>query len=285
MNRARARPTALVVGFDGSDEDARVIDVAVALARQLGASLVLVRALDMASDDEGGELGPNAIAHAAMVARITARKEDAIRSLDAACARLTTVVGLQVSTQLVEDRPFAALASVAAREGNAWIVVGARAGRRVLGRTVDQVLRRATVPVMVVPDGATWSATGPVLAGIDAGALDAQVLRTAAAVARSVDRRLGIVHVRTTGDEGAMLRVMSHAREVAPEIAASATISVMRVEDSVARTVAEHARRIHAGLVVIGTHARRTLERWMLGSTAEALVHAADVPFLVVRES
>jgi nucleotide-binding universal stress UspA family protein len=262
-----------------------VVDVAAALARQLRASLVLVHALDMATDDPGGELGPSAIAHAAMAARIAERKAEATQSLDATCARLTSGGGLEVSAQLVEERPFAALTSVAASKDNAWIVVGARAGRSVLGRTVDQVLRQATVTVVVVPDGATWSDTGPVLAGIDAGALDAEVLRTASALARHVDRRLGIVHVRTTGDEGAMLRVMSHAREVAPEIAASATISVMRVEHSVARTVAEHARRIHAGLVVIGTHARRTLERWMLGSTAEALVHAADVPFLVVRES
>lgn len=283
MIRAATEPKALVVGFDGSEADVQLAEVSAALAAELHASLLLVHALDMASDDEPDPNGPTAVAHAALAARVAARKDEASRALDELRAHLTRDRGVEVRTMLVEDRPFAALTGVAEGLDAVWIVVGARAGRRVLGRTVDQVLRRASVPVVVVPDGASWRA-GPVLAGIDAGALDEQVLHTAAAIARLGSRGLGIIHVRPDEDQGAMLRVIEHARDVAPEIAASATISVMRVERSVAQTIAEHARRIQAGLVVIGTHARRTLERWMLGSTAEAFVQASSVPFLVVRE-
>jgi len=57
----------------------------------------------------------------------------------------------------------------------------------------------------------------------------------------------------------------------------------MRVEGSIAATLADHARRVSAALVVVGSHGRRGLERWVLGSTAESLAHVSTTPFLVVR--
>ncbi len=38
-----------------------------------------------------------------------------------------------------------------------------------------------------------------------------------------------------------------------------------------------------ADLVIMGTHGRRGVQRWMLGSVAEGMIHAAQVPVLVVR--
>jgi len=39
------------------------------------------------------------------------------------------------------------------------------------------------------------------------------------------------------------------------------------------------------GLVVMGTHGRRGLERFLLGSVTERVVRSADVPVLTVRET
>lgn len=38
-----------------------------------------------------------------------------------------------------------------------------------------------------------------------------------------------------------------------------------------------------AGLIVVGTHGRRGVSRWMLGSDAEQIARAAPVPVLLVR--
>jgi nucleotide-binding universal stress UspA family protein len=280
---ADARPTTLVVGFDGSEEDRRVAELAADVALVLGASVELVRATDLASADAPDE-GPSRVAHAAMAARVAERAHVAEGELAQLRSHLAARVEgkLDVRARLVEGRPHDALRAAADAPG-CWIVVGARRARTLLARTVDQILRRATRPVLVVPDGCAWKPTGAVLTGIDAGELDAVVLKIAETVAACAARRMGVVHIRTNGDESTMLRVTEHLRAVAPSVSTTATLSVMRVEGTIAATLAEHARRVNACLLVVGTHGRRGVERWMLGSTAEALAHTSMTPFLVVR--
>lgn len=40
-----------------------------------------------------------------------------------------------------------------------------------------------------------------------------------------------------------------------------------------------------ADLIIMGTHGRHGLQRWMLGSVAEAMIKAAKIPVLVVRQT
>jgi nucleotide-binding universal stress UspA family protein len=50
-----------------------------------------------------------------------------------------------------------------------------------------------------------------------------------------------------------------------------------------ADVVAEQAEAWHADLIVIGTHGRRGVGRWLLGSDAEQVLRSAPVPVLLVR--
>jgi nucleotide-binding universal stress UspA family protein len=277
-------PSTLVVGSDGSAADEGVADIALEMAALFHARVILVRALDMGIGDEPG-VGAIPVAHAVLTERVAERTRVAAKAFESERLRLEVRAAgrVLVETRLVEDRPFAAICAVAEVHRESWVAVGSRRRESVLGRTVDQVLRRSSRPVLVIPDGATWPSGASVLAGIDAGELDALVLDTADMLARTLSRRLGVVHVRTNGEESTMLRVTSHLQEVAPDIAATATLSMMRVEGSIARTLVAHAARVRADLLIVGTHGRRALERWVLGSTAEALAHASRVPFLVVR--
>ena len=47
--------------------------------------------------------------------------------------------------------------------------------------------------------------------------------------------------------------------------------------------IAHCAREHHVDLIVMGTHGRHGLERWLLGSTSESLLHQTDVPILLVK--
>ncbi|MXV63924.1 universal stress protein [Natronorubrum sp. JWXQ-INN-674] len=47
--------------------------------------------------------------------------------------------------------------------------------------------------------------------------------------------------------------------------------------------ILEYADRIDADLIVMGTHGRRGLSRFLLGSTTERIVRASPVPVLTVR--
>jgi nucleotide-binding universal stress UspA family protein len=47
--------------------------------------------------------------------------------------------------------------------------------------------------------------------------------------------------------------------------------------------ILEVAREVRADLIVVGTHGRKRLERVLLGSVAEKVVHLSTVPVLTVR--
>lgn len=57
-----------------------------------------------------------------------------------------------------------------------------------------------------------------------------------------------------------------------------------RVPEDVADALLEEASSWGADLIVLGTHGRRGLERWALGSVAEQVVRRAPVPVLLVRK-
>lgn len=50
-----------------------------------------------------------------------------------------------------------------------------------------------------------------------------------------------------------------------------------------AKTIVDYAERAGADLVVVGTHGRRGLSRYLLGSVAETVVRTSPIPVLTVR--
>lgn len=62
------------------------------------------------------------------------------------------------------------------------------------------------------------------------------------------------------------------------------TIGRVLVEDGDPRdAILAASERVHADIIVMGTHGRRGLRRALLGSVAEAVVRYADVPVLTIH--
>jgi nucleotide-binding universal stress UspA family protein len=59
----------------------------------------------------------------------------------------------------------------------------------------------------------------------------------------------------------------------------------VRVAPDAAEAIVDHAKEIHADLIVLGTHGRTGMSRFFMGSVAEHVVRRADQPVLVVRPS
>lgn len=55
--------------------------------------------------------------------------------------------------------------------------------------------------------------------------------------------------------------------------------------ESVSDTVIKEAMDWHADLITIGTHGRRGIGRWLLGSDAEQIVRRSPIPVLLVRST
>jgi nucleotide-binding universal stress UspA family protein len=45
----------------------------------------------------------------------------------------------------------------------------------------------------------------------------------------------------------------------------------------------DHAAASHADLIVMSTHGRSGMERWLLGSVAERVMRGAKAPVLLIR--
>jgi nucleotide-binding universal stress UspA family protein len=54
-------------------------------------------------------------------------------------------------------------------------------------------------------------------------------------------------------------------------------------EGLVADAILDCAERTHADLIIMSTHGRSGVARWLLGSVAEKIVRGAQVPVLIVR--
>ena len=124
-----------------------------------------------------------------------------------------------------------------------------------------------------------------------------EVLRAAAELARSTGAELHVIHSfdfpqspyadyldPATFQQRIDDSVRALDEQVGRAVPADVHVAVKRVEVyAAARAIAEYARAIGAGLVVLGPHARRRLDGAFLGTTADRVIRTVDVPVLVVR--
>jgi nucleotide-binding universal stress UspA family protein len=54
-------------------------------------------------------------------------------------------------------------------------------------------------------------------------------------------------------------------------------------EGSVPDTILEVAEETHADLIAMSTHGRTGVERWLLGSVADKIVHHAHIPVMLIH--
>lgn len=73
-------------------------------------------------------------------------------------------------------------------------------------------------------------------------------------------------------------------RDSLKQVAGNARIVTQRTEGrSVAQAILDVAAQEGVNMIVMSTHGRSGLSRVLLGSVAEAVVHAASVPVLLIR--
>ena len=178
--------------------------------------------------------------------------------------------------------------------------------RWTLGSVADRVVHLSHAPVLLVRAGAT--APGPpslrrILVPLDGSPLAAQALPLAAELAASAGAELLLLQVLLPFTElvpalaptGRMLQVppdvLDAEREQARQYLASeaaATRPGLRVTPLVefgypAETILHEAERQRADVIVMATHGYSGLRRWVLGSVADKVLHAAHAPLLLVR--
>jgi len=63
----------------------------------------------------------------------------------------------------------------------------------------------------------------------------------------------------------------------------TAVVRTILEDNVIHRAILQYADQNDVDLIVMGTHGRRGIDRWLLGSVTERVMRTADVPVLTVR--
>lgn len=151
----------LIVPLDGSKVAETALTEAEKLAKLTGAPLVLVRVIDYSAKDRFGDFGL-LYEYEAMAKALEEERQLATAYLDDLAAKLSGQ-GLTVETKLVDGIAARAIVTIAQPGDLIVMATHGRTGVRrwFIGSIAEEVLRRSTVPVLLVRAAETKPAEPP----------------------------------------------------------------------------------------------------------------------------
>jgi nucleotide-binding universal stress UspA family protein len=173
--------------------------------------------------------------------------------------------------------------------------------RYLLGSVTEKVVRLSDVPVLTVKaedDGEVTYAYTDILVPTDGSEGAEPAIDPAVDVASTYDARLHALSVIDTMAMGVDVRsgaILEALEESAQSTVQTIEEQAIQASVSAVETAIEHGspyRGIRSyveehdiDLVVMGTHGRSGIERYLLGSVAEKTVRTSSVPVMTVRQS
>ncbi|MCC7104981.1 MAG: universal stress protein [Chloroflexi bacterium] len=285
----------ILLPLDGSPLAERARTYATLLARRSGASIKLVQAVQAYTP-------PGTDPSEAQV-EVTQCAEE---YLSTAADRLLAE-GIKAEPHVYYDEPVPAILDAANRQHADMIVMSThgRGGiaRMLYGSVADQILRRSTVPVLVVPSIVDhgWPADDKlsVLVPLDGSELAEEALLAVNQVKDAFGARLMLL--RVVPPVTSTLHGPSHAyvpfnedlevaaaqryvdHEAAQLTARGYDVKTIVVVGDPARAIGNVAREQRADLIAMATHGKGGLSRLILGSVATATLRHTTVPLLLIR--
>jgi nucleotide-binding universal stress UspA family protein len=284
----------ILVPLDGSELAERALPLAVTVARATQASVTLARVIQTGTWS-GPRLG-DLIAPQVITEILEDEAREAWRYVDGVADRLRARQIGAVSTVVSHGEPGAALLDVE-RETGADLVVMATHGRTGLGRAAmgsvaDHVLRKGRAPVLlarVAGEQQEEVSLAHALVPLDGSTVAEEALAVIPALAGALIGRLTLTQVV---DPEALAGEAEEAHCYLSEVSGRLTRSLHGAVTEIATVVLYGAapkqivaRAAHAGcdLIVMTTHGRGGLSRIAFGSTADAVLQAAETPILLTR--
>ncbi len=138
---------------------------------------------------------------------------------------------------------------------------------------------------------------GHLLVPLDGSDLAEAVLPAAVQLARTQGARLTLLHVleRDAPDEVHGQRHITNEKEglryleeVAAKLPPGLTVETHvhpNLEHNIPRSIVEHAAELGVDLILLCTHGRSNLRRWLFGSIAQQVIALGDTPVLVISPS
>ncbi len=301
----------ILVATDFSDAAGAAVDTAVPIARRCGAKLTFAHvvpdaaaSLAMANYGDGG--GPLWVPTPEDAARLQNElREGAEQRLRKLVLEMRTG-GLDLATEVLTGEPYESIIEAVKQKGIDLVVVGTRgmsAIKRVfVGSTATRLARMCPVPVWVARGGLPDNAQ-TVLAAVDFSPVSERIVSVSASMAAALNARLHVLHVYDTNELYGAPTISDETRAefsyyrrrarreafgrlerlVESQAADHGTATFHVAQGTAHRVINSTARRLDAGLVVMGSVGRRGLSAFFIGNTAEKVLHTLHRSLLVIK--
>lgn len=290
----------IAVGIDFSDESEVALTHAAMLARRTRAHLILVHVLPLPAhlveDSSYDPLFRAATLNSDLAARQRVDAGELLQEMAGRCREL----GASCEPLLIDDNPSDGLARAAEEVGADLLVLGShgRSGlkRFLLGSVAERAVRLCRRDALIArgPLGAQ-DGYRRIVVGTDFSSHAASALEDALSLA-APGASIEVVHCWQTPILPAGLPVAplradiektvaeSGQRLVSRLSAASARIKFTALESPPGDGLTTRAAEIGADLVAVGSHGRRGVKRWLLGSVAEVAIRHSPCSILIARQ-
>lgn len=212
---------------------------------------------------------------------------------------------IEPSVRIVHGSPYEKIIERLEQDGVHGVMLGGQghggAAERLIGRTAQRVIRHAPCPVYVTRHHRSYSVPRRIVAAVDGSEQSRGVLVAARDLAQRADGSFSLLSVVESpflpyagshSDmesvepllQAAIGRVSEQLANLESSVFESPQASKRHV--AVGRTadaIVAFAEAEHAGTVVVGSHGRTGLSRFLLGSIAEALASSSRVDVFVHR--
>ena len=307
----------VLVPLDGSAMALQALPYAKVIAKATGAQIELLRAMSGFPRELVGEVsqryleaGPAYPPSAEVWTNLQeSMRSDAISYLETIAVPLREE-GLTVTIAVSENDPEDAIITAADQEAETLIAISTHGrsgiGRWMLGSVTDKVVRHAAHPTLIIRAHEGGAPTTPQLKRVILPLDGSEVSRIALPLAVDLAKSLGIgitvlrsISPMSYGDSFADYAPSMYedlTAEIEKDVQESLSKEAQVIRGMGIPDVAEHAVDGYAGtaildatgdegdnIVVMATHGRSGVGRWVLGSVADRVVRHSPGPVLVVR--
>jgi nucleotide-binding universal stress UspA family protein len=297
----RAQVGRIAVGIDFSPESDTAVAHAAMLAGRMRAHLILVHVLPLPAhlieDSSYDPLFRATTLGNDLAARQRVDAGQLLQELAGRCRE----VGATCEPLLIDDNPSDGLARAAEEVGADLLVLGShgRSGlqRFLLGSVAERAVRLCRRDALIArgPAGDSTGGYRRVVVGTDFSGHAASALEAALAVA-TPDAEIEVVHCWQTPLLPAGLPIAPLRADIEKNIAEAGARLVARFPDTGRRIkftaieaspgdgLTRRAAELEADLVAVGSHGRRGVKRFLLGSIAELTIRHSPCSILVARQ-
>jgi nucleotide-binding universal stress UspA family protein len=140
-----------------------------------------------------------------------------------------------------------------------------------------------------------------ILVPLDGSPLAEAVLPHAQALAKSEGAEIVLLRVAVTPDPNFFHRDPAEGRQITDAIEEEALdymktevaklqnegakVTAITRDGTIPDTILEVAEETHADVIAMSTHGRAGIQRWLMGSVAEDVVHDSHIPVMLVHPS